>query len=341
MVTAVISGANSWTEIKLFGDLHLDWLRKYRPFERGIPVDDTIARIIKRIDPKAFNDIFINFINEVGSLQGRELITVDGKTLRHSFNAETQTALHRITVWSKSQGLVLLQRKSDSWKNEQAGVLEVLDSLCLKNAVVSVDAMSTRKKIAEKIKACKGGYVMPLKHNHRVFRAELEAYFHKAERDTPDKIARYQETDSERGRIDERHYRQLAVDKAWLTEATKWAGIKTVVCVERRRIEQDRESRETAYYISSLTADVTELARSIRGHWEVENKAHWVLDVVYKEDECAVTDEWGAENLAVLRRLSLNLARLHPKKESMRSKLKRAGWSDSFRDELLLGGAIK
>ena len=92
--------------------------------------------------------------------------------------------------------------------------------------------------------------------------------------------------------VDERHCRQLAVDKAWLTEATKWAGIKTVVCVERRRIEQDRESRETAYYISSLTADVTELARSIRGHWEVENKAHWVLDVVYKEDECAVTDEW-------------------------------------------------
>ncbi|MDP0174326.1 ISAs1 family transposase, partial [Glaesserella parasuis] len=182
------SGANSWTEIKLFGELHLDWLRKYRPFECGIPVDDTIARVIKRIEPQAFNEVFLNFINEIRTQQGREVIAIDGKTLRHSFNPETQSALHSVTVWSQSRGLILSQKKSSGKQNEQQAVMEIIDSFCLKNAVITVDAMNTQKKIAEKIIEKKGDYVMPLKKNHRQFQSEVEAYFHKISRDCPEML---------------------------------------------------------------------------------------------------------------------------------------------------------
>ncbi|MGR3808413.1 ISAs1 family transposase [Pasteurella testudinis] len=337
-MSAVISGAEGWTDIKRFGEYHLAWLRQYLPFERGIPVDDTIARIVRRLSPVQLNDIFIHFVNEIRAAQGVEQIAIDGKTLRHGIDDKTQNALHSITVWSKTRGLILTQQKSSGWKNEQQGVLAVLDALILKNAVISVDAINTQKKIAEKIIEKKGHYVMALKRNHRLFREEAQAYFHKIERETPDLIEVYQEVNCERSRIDERTYRQLPVSD-WLSEAAEWAGIQSVVCVERRR--EDKKSgqvqEERAFYISSLKASAEQLSHSIRGHWEVENKAHWVLDMVYREDDCVISKDDGAENMAILRRFALNLSRLHPAKMSMRMKLKAAGWSDEFRSELMFG----
>ena len=337
-MSAVISGAEGWADIKRFGDSHITWLRQYLPFKQGIPVDDTIARIIRRLSPVQLNDIFINFVNQVRSAQGVEQIAIDGKTLRHSFSNGTKTALHSITVWSKSRGLVLAQQKSPGWKNEQQGVLEILDSLILKNAIVSVDAINTQKKIAAKIVAKKGHYVMALKRNHRLFRQEVEAYLHKLERDEPSLIERYEETVCERGRIDHRVYHKVNVTD-WLSESAQWAGIQSVLRVNRTREDKrsGKQQQEVAFYISSLEADVQQLAQSIRGHWEVENKAHWVLDVVYKEDDCTINAEDGAENMAILRRFALNLSRLHPDKMSMRGKLKMAGWSDEYRSALIFG----
>lgn len=337
VVCAVISGAEGWSDIKLFGETHIDWLKKYRPFKHGIPVDDTIARIVKKVDPKALNDIFINFINEIRAAQGHELIAIDGKTLRHSFNQATKDALHSITVWSKTQGLVLAQHKSQGKKNEQQGVLELIDALILKGATVSVDAMNTQKKIAEKLIEKKANYVMALKNNHKTFRQEIESYFHKVKRDSPSRIDEYQEVNSERSRIDQRTYQVLLVDSEWLSESSAWKGIKSVIQVNRRREDKGNIQTETVFYISSLSASAVVLAESIRGHWEVENKVHWVLDVAYREDACAITEEYGAENIAILRRLALNLSRLHPLKQSMRGKLKRANWCNQFREELLFG----
>ena len=337
-MSAVVSGAEGWTEIKQFGDYHLAWLRKYLPFKQGIPVDDTIARVVRRLSPIQLNDIFINFVNEIRAVQGVEQIAIDGKTLRHSFEGDTQQALHSITVWNKTRGLVLAQQKSPGWKNEQQGVLEILDSLILKEAVVSVDAINTQKKIAEKIIGKKGHYVMALKNNHRLFRAETEAYFHKIQRESPELIEYYEETVCERSRIDKRYYQKLVVTD-WLSEAKEWAGIQSILCVTRTREDKTsgKVQEEKSFYISSLNAPAKQLAQSVRGHWEVENKVHWVLDVVYKEDDCPISAEDGAENMAILRRFALNLSRLHPLKRSMKGKLQAASWSDEFRPELMFG----
>jgi len=335
-VSAVISGAEGWQDIEDFGHDALDWLRLHRPFENGIPVDDTIARVIRVISPKQFNQAFINWVNEVRQDNGKEQIAIDGKTLRHSFDGEKHNALHSITAWSKSNGLILAQARSEGKKNENTSVLDMLDTLNVSGAIVSADAMNTQKKIVDKILKNDGDYVLCVKNNHKKLKEEIAAYFHKITRDTPQYIQCYEEVDGGHGRIETRRYRQLRMNE-WIEEGKNWQGIQSVIEVTRTRIMKEKEQRETVYYISSLMPNIKQISDAIRGHWEVENKAHWVLDVTFKEDDCRIRKEDGAENVGIIRRFALNLARLHPSQISMRRKLKRAARVDKFRTEIIFG----
>lgn len=336
-VSAVVSGSEGWSDIWEFGQSKLDWLRQYREFKYGIPVDDTIARIVRAIDPVQFNQAFINWVNEVRVDKGQEQIAIDGKTLRHSYGEDHHSALHSITAWSKSAGLVLAQMKSQGKKNENASVLEMLDILNIKGALISADAMNTQKKICDKIVSKEADYVLCVKANHKNLRNEIAAYFHKVDCDNPEFIQSYEEIDKGHGRVEQRQYRQLMVNE-WISGAKDWSGIKSIIEVKRERHFKKKEmQQETLYYISSLPVDPTRIADAIRSHWEVENKVHWVLDVTFKEDDSRIRTGDGAENVGIIRRFALNLARLHPKKSSMRSKLKQAGWSDSIRNEIIFG----
>ena len=241
------------------------------------------------------------------------------------------------TAWSKSAGLVLAQSKSKGKKQENQSVLEMLDILNIKGALISADAMNTQKKICDKIISKKADYVLCVKNNHKKLKEEISAYFHKVKRDNPEFISTYEEVDSGHGRIETRVYRQLLLNE-WINEAKSWSGIKTIIEVTREREfkKQDKQS-ETLYYISSLETNPERIAEAIRSHWEVENKVHWVLDVTFKEDDSRIRIGDGAENVGIIRRFALNLARLHPSKCSMRSKLKQSGWSDQFRKEVIFG----
>ena len=199
-VSAVLSGAEGWKDIKDFGDEKLEWLRRYRPFENGMPVDDTIARVVRALDPEQFNRAFLNWVNEVRQASGQEQIALDGKTLRRSHDGEKDTALHSITAWGHECGLVLAQLKSTGKKNEQASVMAMLDLLQVKGAHITADAMNTQKKIARKIHKKQGDYTLSLKDNHKTLRKEINAYFHKVRRDTPAQIAVYEEVDGGHGR---------------------------------------------------------------------------------------------------------------------------------------------
>lgn len=335
-VSAILSGAEGWSDIEVFGRDRLDWLRQYRAFENGIPVDDTIARIVRVVCPKELNQAFLNWVNEIRVETGKPQIAIDGKTLRHSYDGDKHTALHSITAWSKDAGIVLAQLKSSGKKNEHASVLDMLDTLDIKGALISADAMNSQKKIVQKIHASQADYVLCIKKNHKILKDEIAAYFHKVERDSPHLIAVDEQTDAGHGRIEERRCQQLMVNE-WVSEAKHWAGIRSIIKLERARHINGKTTKETQYYISSLDVDPTAISQSIRAHWEVENKAHWVLDVTFKEDDCRIRKDDGAENVGVIRRFCLNMARLHPKKVSMRAKLKMAGWGDEFRSELIFG----
>ena len=335
-VSAVISGAEGWQDIEDFGRDKLDWLRQYRAFKNGIPVDDTIARIVRAIAPEQFNQAFINWVNEIRQDNGKEQIAIDGKTLRHSFDGDKQTALHSITAWSKSNGLVLAQSRSEGKKNENSSVLELLDTLNIDGAIVSADAMNTQKKIAAKILNNGGDYVLCVKNNHKKLKEEIAAYFHKIKRESPEHIQHHEEIDAGHGRIEVRNYRQLRMSE-WISEGNRWQGIQTVIEVTRKRIIDEQEQEETLYYISSLAPDIIQISGAIRGHWGVENSVHWVLDVTFKEDDSRIRKDDGAENVGIIRRFALNLSRLHPSSISMRRKLKRAARVDEFRAELIFG----
>ena len=335
-VSAVISGAEGWQDIEDFGRDKLDWLRLHRAFKNGIPVDDTIACIVRSIAPEQFNQAFIDWVNEVRCDNGKEQIAIDGKTLRHSFDGDKHTALHSITAWSKSNGLVLAQSRSEGKKNENSSVLDMLDTLNISGAIVSADAMNTQKKIAAKIHNKGGDYVLCVKNNHKKLKEEIAAYFHKIKRDSPEYIQHHEEVDAGHGRIETRNYRQLRMSE-WITESSNWQGVQTVIEVTRKRLINEQEQEETLYYISSLAPDIIQISEAIRGHWGVENSVHWVLDVTFKEDDSRIRKGDGAENVGIIRRFALNLSRLHPSNISMRRKLKRAARVDEFRTELIFG----
>lgn len=341
-ITGVVSGCEGWKDIHDFGCTKIEWLRKYRPFKNGIPVDDTIARIISALVPEEFTKSFIDWVNELRRYEGKEQISIDGKTLRHSFdNGDRMSALHSVTVWSKSNGLVLAQSRSKGKKNENKTVMELLDLIEINNAIITMDAMNTQRTIEAKLIQKKADYVLPVKENQKNLLEEIQDYFVYMNQQHMEIIAKstYSEVDAGHGRIEHRIYRQLLINEL-IPEAGKWTGIKTVIEVSRQRELKGQVENEIQYYISSLPINLPLIADTIRGHWEVENKAHYVLDVTYREDDSRIRRENAAENIAVARRFALNLARLHPKKDSMRGKLKHAMWSDDFRDQIILGHEV-
>lgn len=341
-ITGVTSGCEGWKDIHEFGCAKIEWLRKYRPFKNGIPVDDTIARIISALVPEEFTKSFIDWVNELRRYEGKEQISIDGKTLRHSFdNGDRMSALHSVTVWSKSNGLVLAQSRSKSKKNENKTVMELLDLIEINNAIITMDAMNTQRSIEAKLIQRKADYVLPVKENQKNLLEEIQDYFSYMSQQHTEVISKstYSEVNAGHGRIENRVYCQLLINEL-IPEAGKWSGIKTVIEVSRRRELKGQVENEIQYYISSLPINLPLIADTIRGHWEVENKAHYVLDVTYREDDSRIRRENAAENIAVARRFALNLARLHPKKDSMRGKLKHAMWSDDFRDQIILGHEV-
>lgn len=212
-VVAIMSGAEGWKDIKQFGDSKLDWLRQFRPFEAGIPVDDTIARIISALAPEPLLKCFMNWVNEIREKQGQAIIAFDGKTLRRSHDGDRKTALHSVSAYAVEQGLVLAQCKSKSKKNEVSTVMELIELIELKGHVITADGMHCLKKVAKAVVKKGGDYVLQVKNNQAKLSNEIKAYFHKVRRDTPDIISTNQLTliNDGHGRIEQRTYVQLPV----------------------------------------------------------------------------------------------------------------------------------
>ncbi|KAE9525496.1 ISAs1 family transposase [Testudinibacter aquarius] len=332
-MTAVLSGAKTWCDVHQFGESHLSWLRQYLPFTQGIPSKETIADLVCKLHSSQLNDIFINFVNELRQSKNLEQIPLDGKNLRNCFGNEAKSALHSITIQSKMRGVILIQHKSPRWRNEQQGVLEILQTLKLRRAIVSVYACNTQKKIVEQLKDKQADYVVALNNNHAMFRKEIAAYFHKMERENPQLIDYYDNINTGR------QYKKLPVDE-WLSEPMRWEGIQTVLCAESlQALRQNRKlDSKLDCYISSLNTALPQLAESIREHLSLKKrKVHWMLDVVYRDVRGLSSKDSGEKKLTSLRYYALNLARLHPAQLSLRMKLKTAACSDAFREELLFG----
>ena len=337
-ICAVICGADGWEDIEAFAHAKEAWLRGYLELPGGVPSDDTFRRVLSRIDPDAFEACFRQWTCSVVEQTDGEVIAIDGKTLRGSYDARNEkAALCMVSAWASVNRLILAQEQVSDKSNEITAIPALLSALELSGCIVTLDAMGTQREIARQIIDGGGDYVLALKSNHPTLYEDVRTFFEEAQATNFQGIAHdaYEETDAGHGRIEVRRCWAVG-DVHWLCHQDRWAGLRSLVAVEARRIVGTEQSLERRYYITSLAPEAKRLSAAVREHWGIENRVHWVLDVSFSEDASRLRKDHGAANMSLLRRLTLNLIRQETTvKSSLRQKRKRAGWDNRYLENVL------
>jgi predicted transposase YbfD/YdcC len=333
---AVLAGAESFVDIALFGEKKLDLLRRFRPFRDGTPSHDQLGDIFATLDAAKFQHCFVSW---VASLTGAatDVIAIDGKTVRRSFQKKGAKApIHMVSAFAARQRLVLGQVKVAEKSNEIVAIPALLEMLAIEGAIVSIDAMGCQREIAAKIVDRKADYVLALKGNQGTLREDVELFA--AEQKVNDfkdtKVSRHQTVDGDHGRIETRSYTAFH-DIAWLQDRHDWPGLKGVIMVESTREIGGKIEQETRFYITSLVWLAHQLGPVIRSHWAIENSLHWIMDMIFRDDECRIRTEHAPANFTTLRHMAHNLIRKSPGKPSFRAKRKIAAWDDDFLTSLI------
>jgi predicted transposase YbfD/YdcC len=336
-ICASLCGAEKWEDIEAFGRAKEAWLRKFLALPHGIPSHDTFARVFALLDPAALNERFAKWIAAVNPAQSREIVNIDGKTVRHSYDrAKGQSPIHMVSAWASKAGLTLGQTKVNEKSNEITAIPELLEMLELNGCIVTIDAMGTQTEIARNIVEEGADYVLALKGNQSRLHDDVQLYFQdEPPQEATKEIDYHKSVDKDHGRIEVREYWSTEGIE-WLDEAGKWTGLRSICMEKTRRIIGEEESQSTRYFISSLPSEARRLGETIRAHWGIENSLHWVLDVAFREDECRKRKGNSAENFAVLRHITLNLLKQEKTcKRSIAGKRLLAGWDTRYMERVL------
>jgi len=342
----VICGADGWSAIATFGREKERWLRTFLALPGGIPAHDTFGRVFARLDPEEFRRCFLTWVRAVVGEPEPQVVAIDGKTSRRSYDRGTgQEALHLVSAWATTSGLVLGQVATDAKSNEITAIPVLLKLLDLEGATVTTDAMGCQTAIATQIVEQGADYVLALKDNHEKLHDRVKRAFTDADRAAGTTLpladlVPHTTHDKGHGRIEQR--RCLAIgDPAYLAfidPDRAWPNLKSVVLVESTRRIGTQVSTEARHYLSSLPADAKALNAAIRSHWGIENRLHWVLDVTFREDDCRVRVGHAPENLAIVRHFALNLLRREPsRRASVATKRLCAALDDTYLHSVLNG----
>jgi predicted transposase YbfD/YdcC len=333
---AVLAGAETFVDIARFGQKKLGLLRRFRPFRDGTPAHDHLGDIFAVLDAEIFQRCFVSWVATMTGVAA-EVVAIDGKTLRRSYQEKGAKApIHMVSAFAARQRLVLGQVKVADKSNEIVAIPKLLDMLAIEGAIVTIDAIGCQRAIAQKIVDKNADYVLALKGNQgtlhddvALFAAEQKAVDFK---DTA--TSRHETVDGDHGRIETRTTTVIH-DVGWLQERHNWPGMRGVVIVESTREIGDRVERETRFYITSLTLPAEQLGPIIRSHWAIENSLHWVMDMVFRDDECRIRTDHAPANFTTLRHIAHNLIRKAPGKDSFRLRRKVAAWDDDFLASLI------
>ena len=333
---AVLAGAETIVDIARFGDRKLALLRQFRPFRDGTPSHDHLGDILATLDAEQFQRCFVSW---VASLTGApaEVIAIDGKTSRRSYQKKGGKApIHMVSAFAARQRLVLGQVKVADKSNEIVAIPKLLEMMAIEGAIVTIDAMGCQRDIAQQIINQKADYVLALKGNQGSLREDVELFV--AEQGAVGfkdaKISRDETVDGDHGRIETRTTTVIH-DVAWLQQRHDWPGLNAVVIVESSREIGDKIERETRFYITSLVLLANLLGPVVRSHWSVENSLHWVMDMIFRDDECRVRADHAPANFTTLKHMAHNLIRRAPGKDSLRLRRKVAAWDDNFLASLI------
>jgi predicted transposase YbfD/YdcC len=336
-LTASICGCESCVEFADFAEDREELFREFLSLENGLPSHDTFSRLFRLLDPAALAQCFGRFLDALGAAGGG-VVAIDGKTLRRSFDrAAGASPLHVVTAFAAEAQLVIGQLAVTAGSNEIVAARALLELLDLKGSLVTADAIHCNAETAQTVLARGGDYLFALKANRPATLADVEAWF----ADPACAVADTHETvDADHGRIETRRHR-VVHDLAWLFPARPdpdhpaMPGLATLAKVEAEVERDGRTCRSTRYYLSSARLSAARFAQAARAHWGIENGVHWVLDTAFDEDRARNRKDHGAENLAIIRKLALNVLKRARPEISIRRKRKRSGWSDAFARSVL------
>ena len=339
---AISSDADDWVHVAEWGELKLPWLRRFLPFAAGVASHDTFSRLFSMLDGAQFAKCFAGWMAKLCPSLAGQSIAIDGKSVRGSHDCGAGMA-HLVSAWHHGAGVTLGQVKTATKSNEISAIPELLEMLDIAGATITLDAMGCQREIVQHIVRREGDYIIAVKNNQPTLAQAIEGLFDPA-RATASvaPLAHDLRVDKDHGRLNTRRcvvHNDLGALGEDLHKA--WPGLKSAVMIEStREVIQGRDkaapSTEWRYYISSRVLDAAEFSRQIQSHWQIENGCHWVLDVVFDEDASRVRRDHGAENMALLRRMSLNLIKQDKaSKGSIKVKRKRAAWSTDYLEQLL------
>ncbi len=334
-ICAVICGADGWVEIETYGKSKYKWLKKFLELPNGIPSHDTFSRVFSLLNPNKLQECFLNWVEEISRITFGEIIAIDGKTLRRSYDrSKDKAAIHMVSAWAVNNGLVLGQRKVDSKSNEITAIPELLKVLSLKGCIVTIDAIGCQKKITKQIISQNADYVIAVKKNQVGLYERIEKIFKTALANNFEGLIKseYRKSENEHGREETRYCQILTKINKEIDPNGSWEGLNSVAFIDYLRTEKGKTTLERRYFISSINGDNHKLiARAIRKHWCVENQLHWVLDVSFNEDDSRIRKDNSPENLAIIRHIALNLLKQEKSsKTGVKNKRKKAGWEDNY-----------
>lgn len=347
-ICGVICGAEGWDDIARFGRSKEAWFREKLGLSlpNGIPCADTFRRVFARLEPQKLQEAFQRWTKQLYVVTEGEVISLDGKTLRHSFDtALGQSPIHMVSAWASRARLVLGAVKVDAKSNEITAVPLLLAAMDIEGCVITADALNAQKSIAAQIVAQGADYMLPVKENHPHLYQDIKNLFAHARAHRYEGVEHSQRTSRTygHGRSETRQCDVILLqhnDPFWSDLQQEWSKLSSLVCIERTRETSQGTTTEVAYFLSSLRADAGRCQRVVRSHWGIENRLHYVLDVSLDEDDCRIRKDHGAENFAVLRHIALNLLRQEQTtKAGVKARQKLAGWDHEYLAKVLLADA--
>ncbi len=335
---AVLAGAECFTEIALFGTKKLTLLRRFRPFKDGTPTHDHLGDILAALDADQFQSCFVAWVAAVAGVPAG-VVAIDGKTVRRSARKQGgKAAIHMVSAFAARQRLVLGQVKVAEKSNEIVAIPKFLDMLAIEGAIVTIDAMGCQRDIAQKVIDKKADYILALKGNQGSLKEDVRTVRRRAE---SQRFCRHQDQPGYHRRWRSRPHRDPDHNRhprrQWLQERHNWPGLKAVVIVESHREISGKIEQETRTYITSLVLLAALLGPIVRGHWSIENSLHWVMDMMFRDDECRVRTNHAPANFTTIKHMAINLLRRPAGKQSLRGRRKAASWDDDFLASLING----
>jgi predicted transposase YbfD/YdcC len=339
-VCAVICGAQHFTEMEEFGQSKREWLAKFLNLKRGIPSHDTFNAVFARLKPEQFERCLLSWITSLHELSGGQLLAIDGKTLRGSYDrADGKAAIHMVSVWASRHQLSLRSVVVPEKSNEITAIPQLLELIDLNGGLVTIDAMGCQKEIAAKIVDGGGDYALAVKDNQpKLHQAIIEEFAEQMETDFADTTCRrHSTTEKGHGRQEQRDYYLIRVPKTFGPRA-EWKGLKALGMAINTTVRDGKETVEVRYYILSRFLSGARFAEAVRGHWSIENNLHWQLDVTFREDHLHVRRGHAPTNLSLVMRTALSLLKQETTlRRGIQTKRLTAGWNTDYLEKVLLG----